>query len=79
MALEDKWMIFIDPVENIIPGYTKIIKTPMCFEYVKQKAKSNMYLRDPSALRRDIALIFDNAMKYNQPKHKAHKEAKRLG
>ena len=30
-------------------------------------------------MRRDISLIFENAMKFNLPKHKVHKEAARLG
>lgn len=79
MANEDKFFIFQDPVEDHIVGYTKIIKTPMCFAYVRTRAKSGMYLSDPQALRRDIALIFENAIKFNLPKHKVHKEAKKLG
>lgn len=30
-------------------------------------------------MRKDISLIFENAMKFNLPKHKVHKEASRLG
>ena len=54
----------------------------MCFKYVKDRAKgtsTSHYLTEPSFLRRDISLIFDNAMKFNLPKHKVHKEASRLG
>jgi hypothetical protein len=53
----------------------------MCFAYIKDKSKIsgvNPYLIDPSSLRRDISLIFENAMKFNLPKHKVHKEAARL-
>lgn len=28
---------------------------------------------------RDVSLIFENAMKFNLPKHKVHKEAQKLG
>jgi hypothetical protein len=54
----------------------------MCFKYIRERAKgisSSLYLTDPAALRREIALIFENAMKFNLPKHKVHKEASRLG
>ena len=51
----------------------------MCFAYVKKRAIEGLYLTDPPALRRDIALIFENAMKFNQPKHKIHKEAEKMG
>ena len=54
----------------------------MCFKYIRDRAKgtsSSIYLTDPSALRRDIAQIFENAIKFNLPKHKVHKEASRLG
>jgi hypothetical protein len=51
----------------------------MCFAYIRDRAKTSYYLKDPMALRKDISLIFDNAMKFNLPKHKVHKEASRLG
>ena len=54
----------------------------MCFNYVRDKAKANgdnKYLTDPASMRKDISLIFENAMKFNLPKHKVHKEASRLG
>lgn len=51
----------------------------MCFNEVRNRAKTSLYINDPAALRRDISLIFDNAMKFNLPKHKVHKEAARLG
>lgn len=54
----------------------------MCFKYIRERAKGTQgshYLTDPGGLRKDIALIFDNAMKFNLPKHKVHKEAYRLG
>jgi hypothetical protein len=47
-------------VENIIANYTKIIKMPMCFNYVRDKAAAaaakaneggdggNQYLTDPA-------------------------------
>lgn len=55
----------------------------MCFTYVRERAAriylDNQYLIEPSTLRTDIALIFENAMKFNLPKHKVHREAARLG
>ena len=51
----------------------------MCFQYLRDRARTNLYLQDPSALRRDVNLIFENAMKFNLPKHKVHKEAQKLG
>lgn len=66
-------------MEDQIAGYTKIIKTPMCFTNVRERAKTTLYLTEPSALRRDINLIFDNAMRFNLPKHRVHKDAKKLG
>lgn len=51
----------------------------MCFQYIRERARTTLYLTDALALRRDVALIFDNAMKFNLPKHKVHKEAKKLG
>jgi hypothetical protein len=79
MSNEDKLYFFQEPVEDQISGYTKIIKTPMCFANVRERAKTNTYLIEPSALRRDINLIFDNAMRFNLPKHRVHKDAKKLG
>ena len=79
LANEDKQYYFQEPVEDQIEGYTKIIKTPMCFQYIRQRARTPMYLTDALALRRDVALIFENATKFNLPKHKVHKEAKKLG
>ena len=46
----------------------------MCFNYIRQKI-STVYLRNPEQLRADCALVFNNAMLFNLPKTKVHKEA----
>jgi len=74
---EDKNYFFQEPVEEHVPNYTRIIKTPMCFKYIKQKITTT-YLRNPEQLRSDCALIFANAVTFNLPKTKVHKEAQRL-
>ena len=51
----------------------------MCFANVKKRAADGLYLHDVNGIRRDISLIFENALKYNLPKSKVHKEAEKLG
>jgi hypothetical protein len=59
VSSEDKYFFFQEPVEEQVPNYTKIVKQPMCFKYVREKAStSNVYLMNPDQLRQDIQLIF---------------------
>jgi hypothetical protein len=50
----------------------------MCFHNLRERARTKYYLEDAGALRRDVLLIFENATKFNLPKHKVHKDAARL-
>jgi len=77
ICLEDKYLYFQEPVEDKIIGYTKIVKHPMCFRYVKEQIPK-LYLRNPEQLMGDIGQIFKNAKIFNQPKHKVHKDAIKL-
>ena len=62
-----------EPVEGRVMNYTKIIKNPMCFKYIREKVSD--YVRSPELLKSDVNLIFQNAITFNQPKHKVHKDA----
>jgi alpha-D-ribose 1-methylphosphonate 5-triphosphate diphosphatase PhnM len=69
-------------VSDVLIGDQRILKIGQGIDN-KYNAREingeNKYLTDPASMRKDISLIFENAMKFNLPKHKVHKEASRLG
>ncbi len=68
------WFFFpVDTTKEV--NYLKIIKNPICFSVIKTKAFEGIYLESPDDLINDIKLIFTNAMNYNFPNTKVHKEA----
>eukprot|EP00941_MAST-03F_sp_MAST-3F-sp1_P003094 g3094.t1 len=73
---------FLYPVSDVVaPGYSSIIKKPMCVEIIEKKLKSksknkkNAY-KAVEAFIADIQLIIDNCFKYNSdPKRDAQMRA----
>ena len=59
--------IFHEPVDIVkfgIPDYYNIIKQPMDFGTIKQRLSSNHYNR-PQEYLDDMALVFDNCLRFN--------------
>lgn len=57
--------LFLNPVtDDIAPGYSKVIKEPMCIRTIEEKAEDLEYdhLND---YERDVRLMFANCIKYN--------------
>ncbi|KAJ3093128.1 hypothetical protein HK102_007967 [Quaeritorhiza haematococci] len=67
----------VDPVAQNIPDYFTVIKHPMDLYTVKSKLESNQYT-SLDAFARDVRLIFQNAITYNQAESQAHIDAKTL-
>lgn len=66
---------FRRPVREVdAPNYYKIIKQPMCFEFMRSKIRNRQYV-NWQELVRDFELICSNAMKYNQRRSRVHKQA----
>lgn len=78
--LEDKdtLQVFAWPVtDQIAPGYSKVIKTPMDFSTMRQKIEDNAY-STLNAYISDFQLMCNNAMQYNRQDTMYYKSAKRL-
>lgn len=74
---------FLLPVDKLwnpdaIPDYFEIIKQPMDLGTVRQKLESGEYGTDPEAFRRDVRLVWSNAMTYNPPDSEYYNIAKML-
>ena len=71
---------FIKPVNlNDFPNYSKVIKTPICFEDIENKnLKDNTYLKDMDKFFSDLILIPDNAMTFNMPRTPVYEIAAEL-
>ena len=70
--------IFYHPVkDSIAPGYSKIIKYPMCFSKIKERLNAKRYPTLAHA-KRDFILIFENCKQYNQDDTIYFAEAVRL-
>lgn len=79
LANEDKARLFFEPVDAAaVPNYGNIIKNPMCFKTMQEKAANEVYLADPEALKNDFELICNNAMLFNMPKTVFYKDAETL-
>lgn len=71
----DNDRFFEAPVrEEEAPGYTSIIKRPMCFQVMRQKVRQREY-RTWHSFVEDFELIANNAMTYNQKRSRVHKAA----
>lgn len=71
---------FNSPVDYIawnLKDYLKICPNPMDLGAVKTKLYSNVY-HSHIQVAKDIRLTFDNAMRYNPPKHPVHEAASAL-
>jgi hypothetical protein len=84
LAREDRSRLFALPVsDRQAPGYSEIIKTPMCFADVQVKLEKLAYSDvggdgGIGAFKDDLNLIWRNAKAYNAPTHNAWRLADRL-
>ena len=79
MQSADTHGVFLNPVtDTIAPGYSAVIREPMCIRAIEDKAAEMKY-RHLSELEHDVHLMFDNCIKYNNCKEGKwfQKEAKR--
>jgi len=75
----DKMHYFENPVDLMqVPNYSNVVKNPMCFNQMKEKAAQSVYITSPETLKADFELICNNAMAYNMPKTPYYKEAQKL-
>ena len=57
--------LFLNPVtDEIAPGYSKVIKEPMCIRTIEDKAEEMEY-GHLSEYERDVRLMYSNCIKYN--------------
>lgn len=76
----DQW------TEDAVPGYLDIIKTPMDLGTIKDRLKEGHYNRlisgnpylDEEGVKRDIRLVFENCMEYNEPDSSFYNDAENL-
>lgn len=75
---KDEMQVFAWPVtDQIAPGYSKVIKTPMDFSTMRQKINENAYPNYDTFVE-DFKTMCNNAMTYNRPDTMYYKSAKRL-
>jgi bromodomain-containing protein 7/9 len=66
MKETDPQSLFLNPVtDNIAPGYSKIIKKPMCISTMENKIDNNAY-NSISDWESDVRLMFRNCVAYNR-------------
>ena len=72
MAL-DKQNTFLNPVENLVPGYRKVISEPMCYSDIKRNVGKGKYDKGEGedgkwmgGIRRDFELVYDNCREFNK-------------
>ncbi|KAI0364675.1 hypothetical protein BV20DRAFT_1116249 [Pilatotrama ljubarskyi] len=74
----DRQGYFKSPVnKHEVPDYYDIIKHPMCWDTIDQKLDSHEYL-DLAEFKRDVELVVNNAMTYNQPNTPFYRTAVRI-
>ncbi len=79
LKIFDEYEYFEDPDYESIEGYGEIIKEPMCFLAMREKAVQGYYNEQTyEKLLRDVCLISNNAMTFNMPKEEVHYQAKIL-
>merc|ERR1712176_988284 len=63
---EEAWVFYGHVTEEMAPGYSKIIRRPMCLKAIEDKIKAKKY-KKPSEFVDDINLMFNNCRLYNGP------------
>ncbi|EEC51951.1 predicted protein, partial [Phaeodactylum tricornutum CCAP 1055/1] len=57
---------FLNPVtDEIAPGYSKVIKHPICIAAMEDKVESHKY-NSPSDWEGDVNLMYKNCIDYNR-------------
>jgi Bromodomain len=66
MKENDTQNLFLNPVtDKIAPGYSKVIKQPMCIAMMEDKVEKNEY-RGIADWETDVKLMYKNCIDYNQ-------------
>ena len=63
---EEAWVFYGQITEDIAPGYSKIIRRPMCLKQIEENIKAKKY-KNPTLFVDDINLMFNNCRLYNGP------------
>ena len=63
---EEAWVFYGQITEEIAPGYSKIIRRPMCLKKIEENIKIKKY-KTPQAFVDDVILMFNNCRLYNGP------------
>ena len=75
----DSFGVFAERVtDDVAPGYSEVIAEPMDFATIEQKIAGGNYEGSIKSFARDLTLIFDNAMSYNEDGSAVHELAKQL-
>ena len=78
MMAMDEAKFFLTPVTpDIAPDYTDVIKHPMDLQQVKEKLEGHKYQISKTFIK-DVKLVFENALAYNDKKDVVHKNALKL-
>lgn len=78
---EDKQSYFVEPVtDDIAPGYSLVIKTPMDFSSIRRKLVRRAYGHSnfEEAFKHDLNLVWRNAKDFNPPRAPVYQAAERL-
>ncbi|KAG8835553.1 nuA3 HAT complex component nto1 [Serendipita sp. 399] len=63
--------------EQDIPDYYEKIKSPMCWNSIREKLDAHQYW-DPEEFKSDMRLVWGNALSYYEPQHELYKLASKL-
>lgn len=72
-ALDSEGWFQVPVTDAQAPGYSSIIKHPMCLQTMRARAQAQAY-ESWGELVRDFELLCSNAMRYNQKRSRIHKQ-----